>query len=117
MVDTHMSAHTDDWKERARCREAPIELFLTFDTDEDEPFYPPRAAEAYCNVCDVRVECLQYALENQEVGVWGGTTGYQRKQMGQEHNRVKCPGCASTLLINENNVQLCLSCGVSWPII
>jgi WhiB family transcriptional regulator, redox-sensing transcriptional regulator len=114
--EVHMPLRIDEWKKRAACKKAPTEIFVLPD-EVDEPFYPPREAVAYCNVCPVKTECLQYALERNEVGVWGGTSSYQRRQMGQEHDRIKCPGCASTLLIRENNVQLCLACGVSWPII
>lgn len=84
---------------------------------EEEPFYPTPAAQAFCNVCTVRVECLRYALDNGEVGTWGGTTTYQRDQLNRELNRVRCPSCGSSELIYENKVQLCLACGMSWPII
>jgi WhiB family redox-sensing transcriptional regulator len=47
-------------------------------------FYPPsghRPTEALeaCGRCEVRVECLQYAIDNhQHWGVWGGMTERQR---------------------------------------
>jgi hypothetical protein len=85
--------------------------------EEEEPFYPNPLALAFCNVCPVRVECLQYALDQSEVGTWGGTSSYQRGQLNRELDRAKCPGCASSELIYENKVQLCLACGMSWPII
>lgn len=35
----------------------------------------------FCNGCPYKIECLQFALENDEWGVWGGTTREQRLQM------------------------------------
>ncbi len=107
---------TRDWRASAACRAAPTELFVSRD-EEDEPYYPNQLALAFCNVCPVRVECLRHALENNEVGTWGGTTTYQRGQLSRELDRARCPNCGSSELIYENKVQLCLACGMSWPII
>lgn len=38
-------------------------------------------ALAVCAVCPARRECLEHALEYGERGIWGGTTGRQRKEM------------------------------------
>jgi WhiB family redox-sensing transcriptional regulator len=39
------------------------------------------AAIAVCRTCPVIDECLAFALEHGEVGVWGGTTEVQRREM------------------------------------
>lgn len=39
------------------------------------------AAKAICNSCPLRLPCLEYALKNIEVGVWGGTTEHQREDL------------------------------------
>ncbi len=36
------------------------------------------AARAVCARCPVRVECLEYALVAEDIGIWGGTTPPQR---------------------------------------
>lgn len=37
-------------------------------------------AKRVCAQCPVRVECLEYALENNEkYGIWGGTGAHERK--------------------------------------
>lgn len=52
-------------------------------------FFPPprgrnvaRAAKAVCASCDVRDECLAYALEHRETeGIWGGLTARERGRL------------------------------------
>jgi len=40
------------------------------------------AAKAVCAVCDVRVACLDYAVETrQEFGIWGGTDEEERRSL------------------------------------
>jgi WhiB family redox-sensing transcriptional regulator len=39
------------------------------------------AAKAICNSCPLKNPCLEYALRNVEVGVWGGTTEHQRDDL------------------------------------
>lgn len=38
-------------------------------------------AKAICEGCNVKSECLNFALDNQEWGVWGGTTRAERAAM------------------------------------
>lgn len=56
--------------------------------DPDVFFPEGRGADAkekqvakFCQGCPYIKECLQFALENDEWGVWGGTTRLQRKPM------------------------------------
>ena len=39
------------------------------------------AAKNICNSCPLKLPCLEYALRNVEIGIWGGTTEEQRKLM------------------------------------
>ena len=39
------------------------------------------AAKKICETCPLKVPCLEYALINVEIGIWGGTTEEQRKLM------------------------------------
>jgi WhiB family redox-sensing transcriptional regulator len=45
---------------------------MFFDEDRED------AALAVCGGCPARAECLAYALDSEEFGVWGGTTPGQR---------------------------------------
>jgi WhiB family redox-sensing transcriptional regulator len=37
-------------------------------------------AKTYCNLCPVRVECLEHAIKYEEVGIWGGMTTKERRR-------------------------------------
>ena len=39
------------------------------------------SAKALCVRCTVRADCLSYALETRQHGIWGGTTGDERAAM------------------------------------
>lgn len=49
------------------------------------------AAVAICRKCPVADKCLAYALENDEYGIWGATTDFQRGH----RNYMGRPGVAS----------------------
>jgi len=60
-------------------------------TDPDA-FYPDKGgsiaeAKRTCLSCDVRDECLQYALPNKErFGIWGGKSERERRKLaGKAH--------------------------------
>ena len=64
------------WMDRARCRGEDRELFF--------PTVGASSAGArvICATCTVRQECLAFALaDNELIGVWGGTTTQQRKEL------------------------------------
>ncbi len=103
--------------EQAACRGFALDIFITTGDADDDPYYPSDEAVAICSRCPIRVECLQWALDHDAKGIWGGTTEYQRRQLSRALERAKCPGCASTSLVIEGTVELCLSCGMSWWIV
>jgi WhiB family redox-sensing transcriptional regulator len=38
-----------------------------------------------CQTCEVRTECLEYALDNAELfGIWGGMSERQRRKLRQQ---------------------------------
>jgi WhiB family transcriptional regulator, redox-sensing transcriptional regulator len=64
--------------QQANCRGLDPDLFHPRRGDSPSV----RAAITVCNGCEVRGECLQYALDNNiRDGVWGGTSGRERRQM------------------------------------
>lgn len=58
-----------------------------------------------CRQCpsECREACLEHAITWREAGIWGGTTGRQRKTMRTNHNKTipvhqRPPGCADRCL-------------------
>ena len=47
-------------------------------------YYDERGAKQLCSTCPYKVQCLLYALKNDEVGIWGGTTDGQRKSIKRD---------------------------------
>lgn len=80
----------------------------------DDRLAPPFAIRMMCEGCPVQRLCLNWAIENEEHGYWGGTSPYQRRQLRSERSRVHCPNCNSDAILEENRGEICLSCGTSW---
>lgn len=71
-------------------------------------------AKAFCHQCAVINTCREWALENDEEGVWGGTSTADRRAIQRGGTRASCPACSSLVLHKDDEVQLCLSCGMTW---
>lgn len=68
------------WQDDALCREMPHELFFPEGSGT-----PITEARRVCLACEVREQCLSWALDNrEEFGVWGGKSEKQRKRMLRE---------------------------------
>jgi hypothetical protein len=96
---------TTDWTlffadERAKRRGLPAEV--------------PPEVDPFCQACEVRITCLNWALDNDEDGVWGGTTLQQREAMKRPIVRAKCPACQGRSLFRAGLQQVCGECGTSW---
>jgi WhiB family transcriptional regulator, redox-sensing transcriptional regulator len=68
-----------EWRQSAACREADPDIFFPV-----SPAGPGRdevaRAKALCAGCQVRRQCLQFALATHQAhGVWGGTTEEERR--------------------------------------
>jgi WhiB family redox-sensing transcriptional regulator len=63
------------WRDDAPCGQVDPELWFP------EKGRQAREAMAICASCDVRRQCLEYALTHCETGIWGGTTDRERMQM------------------------------------
>jgi WhiB family transcriptional regulator, redox-sensing transcriptional regulator len=47
-----------------------------------------RAARETCRVCPVRQECLQYAIEMDCLGIWGGMDTGERRKYAAKHDLI-----------------------------
>ena len=65
-----------DWQERALCAQTDPEAFFP------EKGGSTREAKRICSGCDVRAECLEYALGHDErFGIWGGLSERERRKL------------------------------------
>lgn len=64
---------------RGACRRPEIPTWLFFPDRGDTECV--QRAKAVCQTCAVAQECLDFAVANNEVGVWGGTTKAERDRM------------------------------------
>jgi WhiB family transcriptional regulator, redox-sensing transcriptional regulator len=64
------------WQERALCAQTDPEAFFP------EKGGSTREAKRVCLSCDVRGECLEYALLHDErFGIWGGLSERERRKL------------------------------------
>ena len=64
------------WQEQALCAQTDPEAFFP------EKGGSTREAKRVCTTCDVRVECLEYALAHDErFGIWGGLSERERRRL------------------------------------
>jgi WhiB family redox-sensing transcriptional regulator len=66
------------WQERALCAQTDPEAFFP------EKGGSTREAKRICESCEVRAQCLEYALGNDErFGIWGGYSERERRRLKQ----------------------------------
>jgi WhiB family transcriptional regulator, redox-sensing transcriptional regulator len=64
------------WQERALCAQTDPESFFP------EKGGSTREAKRICVGCEVRAECLEYALAHDErFGIWGGLSERERRRL------------------------------------
>lgn len=72
-------------------------------------------AKAFCYQCPVIDKCREFAIANDEAGVWGGTSESDRRAVQRRRGpRYSCPACGSQALFQGADEQICLFCGMSW---
>jgi WhiB family redox-sensing transcriptional regulator len=72
-------AEEESWQDRALCAQTDPEAFFP------EKGGSTREAKRVCRSCDVRSECLEYALGHDErFGIWGGLSERERRRLKRE---------------------------------
>jgi WhiB family transcriptional regulator, redox-sensing transcriptional regulator len=67
------------WQERALCAQTDPESFFP------EKGGSTREAKRVCGSCEVRAECLEYALQHDErFGIWGGLSERERRRLKRQ---------------------------------
>lgn len=70
------------WRRYANCKNVPKNVFVIGKGQT------PKQALSFCSTCVVQSACLEYALDNNCVGIWGNTTQKQRTEIKRKQ-RVK----------------------------
>lgn len=75
-VVADLLGNAPDWQERSLCSQT-----------DPEAFYPEKGgstadAKRICSRCEVKSECLEYALTHDErFGIWGGLSERERRKL------------------------------------
>lgn len=78
IADLFNESDQPEWQERALCAQTDPEAFFP------EKGGSTREAKRICSSCEVRAECLEYALDNQErFGIWGGLSERERRRLNR----------------------------------
>ena len=72
-------AGEQSWQDRALCAQTDPEAFFP------EKGGSTREAKRVCRSCEVRSECLEYALGHDErFGIWGGLSERERRRLKRQ---------------------------------
>ncbi|WP_027587101.1 MULTISPECIES: WhiB family transcriptional regulator [Acidipropionibacterium] len=76
-----------DWRHKAACLDEDPELFFPIG-NTGPALAQISAAKRVCARCEVRTECLTWALEaGQDHGVWGGMSEDERRAIKRRQSR------------------------------
>jgi WhiB family redox-sensing transcriptional regulator len=71
----------------------PWQMFALCAETDPETFFPEKGgrvtpAKQVCMGCEVRTQCLEYALDNDErYGIWGGKSERERRRLVRNRRR------------------------------
>jgi WhiB family redox-sensing transcriptional regulator len=77
----------NDWRTNAACKGMDPEHFFSSDDDamgKHERAEREASAKAVCVKCDVRRDCLSYAIAaGERYGIWGGMNAQERRALAR----------------------------------
>jgi WhiB family transcriptional regulator, redox-sensing transcriptional regulator len=72
----------DEWRKRSACSGGNTNLFFPTKEDHSSCSHQIAMSRLICVTCPVRLECLKFALENNEKhGIWGGIVPRDRRKL------------------------------------
>ena len=79
-----------DWRTRAACKGMDPEHFFSSDDDganKHERAEREASAKAVCLKCEVRRDCLSYAIAaGERYGIWGGMNAQERRALARNRS-------------------------------
>ena len=74
------------WQDQALCAEVDTEIFFP------EKGGSTREAKQVCRSCEVRAQCLEFALDRDErFGIWGGVSERERRRLKRGRPAASAP--------------------------
>ena len=65
-----------NWREHANCRQTESTMFFSSRSIKQQ-----KEAISICTACEVRLQCLNFAIRNEEKnGIWGGVNFHSPKR-------------------------------------
>lgn len=96
-AEAQPEAATNNWRNEANCLGSDPDMF--FPESKDKRY--AKDALAVCRRCEVKDDCLDHAIENDEkYGIWGGMTPAERDALSR--TRQKDGPVAVYVEINKN---------------
>jgi len=79
LIHLDVDAADRRWQERANCLGVDPDLFFP------ERGASTKEAKSVCHGCEVKMECLEYALRHGEkFGIWGGMSERERRRIRRQ---------------------------------
>ena len=78
-----------NFTDQANCIGIDVDMFFT--EEGSGTFRDENLLKRICSACTVKIECLDYALNHQVQGWWGGTSEIQRKKLRKQFNIIPIP--------------------------
>lgn len=71
------------------CATTDPEIFFPEKGARGQDQYTVNSARKICGSCEYKTECLAWAVEHNEMGIWGGMTAQQRRPLVTAFNKAK----------------------------
>ena len=72
------------WQDDSNCKDVGTDIFF-----HEKYQHAVREAKALCETCTVKADCLEFAIVNDAVGIWGGMTTVERRRHIRQQGRNK----------------------------
>ncbi len=83
-----MTDYATDWRAAGACLSADPDLFFPIATGTAAAVRQISKAQRICAGCQVRKQCLDFAMRSGEThGIWGGTTPEERTRVRRRRTR------------------------------